>query len=106
MSLPAGLFENVLVMFYRMDSGPRFYTNVSGESFGPFRYETTGTVAFAMGQGPIHMQEQTHADLSDCPECPLGLLDEYASHGELTLARRSVPVSVRSFGTLKAEYER
>ncbi len=106
MSLPAGLFENVLVMFYRVDFGPKFYMNASGERFGPFRVETTGTVAFAMGQGPIHMQEQTHADLSDCPECPLGLLDEFASHGELTLAQRSVSVDVRSFGTLKAGYER
>ena len=105
MSLPAGLFENVLVMSYRVDRGPQFYSNVNGEEFGPYRVETTGTMAFAMGEGPIHMEEQTQADLSGCPECPLGLLDEYASHGELTLARRSVPVSARSFGALKAEYE-
>jgi hypothetical protein len=105
-TLPSGTFNNVLVMEYVVDYGQQTITDESGHLIGTGRYETRGTISFAMGVGPIHSDEEFVVAELDCPSgCPPPHAPgEVLAQGELTLREPSVPDARRSWGELKARY--
>lgn len=98
-------FDRAWVLEYTIDQGETTITDEGGNVLGTQRWESTGSVTFVSGVGPVAMDEQTEVAELDCPTCPYEQGD-VLSQGSLQLRAATVPTETSTWSELKARYQR
>lgn len=104
-TVPAGSFPACVRVDYRVDYGVEECTDDSGLPLGTRRAETRGSIHFAMGVGPVAVEESFFPAVEANGGCPLLVpVGEPASH--VTMKLQSLPVDVvpATWGQIKSRY--
>jgi len=96
-------FDHAWVLEYTIDHGEAMITDEGGNVLGTQRWESTGSVTFVSGAGPVAMDEQLVVAELDCPTCPYEQGD-VLSQGSLQLRAATVPTETATWSGLKARY--
>lgn len=101
-TVPAGTFQ-CLRMDYLVDYGTSVCTSASSpDSLGTFRAETTGSVFYASGLGPVRSEEELtyHEVVGSCGVIP----DEVGQRVVVELTSSTVPARPTTWGRMKTRY--